>query len=108
MSSPSAPPQAGTAVAPAPAPARFSTAALLAAMLQSSAKISDLFFSPGKPPMVEVNGRLVPTGPRALTADDTRHIAAELIGDNKHALGNLREHGSCDVSYACRVLRVSA
>ncbi len=50
--------------------------------------------------MVEVNGRLAATGPRALTADDTRHIAAELIGSNKHALGNLREHGSCDVSYS--------
>ena len=50
--------------------------------------------------MVEVNGKLAPTGPRALTADDTRHIASELIGSNKHALGNLREHGSCDVSYS--------
>ena len=50
--------------------------------------------------MVEVNGRLAATGPRALTADDTRHIAAELIGSNKHALGTLREHGSCDVSYS--------
>jgi len=69
-------------------------------MLRSAPKISDLFFSPGKPPMVEVNGRLAATGPRALTADDTRHIAAELIGSNKHALGNLREHGSCDVSYS--------
>jgi twitching motility protein PilT len=69
-------------------------------MLRSSAKISDLFFSPGKPPMVEVNGRLKPTGPRALTADDTRQIASDLIGDNKHAHGNLREQGSCDVSYS--------
>jgi twitching motility protein PilT len=69
-------------------------------MLRKSAKISDLFFSPGKPPMVEINGKLTPTGPRALTADDTRHIAAELIGDNKHALENLREQGSCDVSYS--------
>src|SRR6266700_878251 len=88
------------ATAPAPAPAPFSTPALLSAMLRSAPKISDLFFSPGKPPMVEVNGRLAATGPRALTADDTRHIAAELIGSNKHALGNLREHGSCDVSYS--------
>jgi len=69
-------------------------------MLRKSAKISDLFFSPGKPPMVEINGSLAPTGPRALTADDTRHIASELIGSNQHALDNLREHGSCDVSYS--------
>ena len=69
-------------------------------MLRTHAKISDLFLSPGKPPLVEVNGRLVATGPRALTADDTRRIAADLIGDNKHALGTLREQGSCDVSYS--------
>ena len=50
--------------------------------------------------MVEINGRLAATGPRALTADDTRHVASELIGNNKHALDNLREQGSCDVSYS--------
>jgi twitching motility protein PilT len=69
-------------------------------MLRTSAKISDLFLSPGKPPLVEVNGRLAPTGPRALTADDTRRIAADLMGDNQHALTTLREQGSCDVSYS--------
>src|SRR5450432_2795306 len=91
-----------SAAAPALAPVTptFSTAALLTAMLKSSSKISDLFFSPGKPPMIEVNGRLVATGPRALSPEDTRHIAHELVGDNKHALDNLRELGSCDVSYS--------
>src|SRR6266480_5394528 len=98
MSLPLAPSPAAVAAAPAPIP--FSTPALLAAMLRKSAKISDLFFSPGKPPMVEINGRLTATGPRALTPDDTRHIASELIGDNKNALDNLREQGSCDVSYS--------
>jgi twitching motility protein PilT len=85
---------------PAQAPAPFSTPALLAAMLRSAPKISDLFFSPGKPPMVEVNGKLAPVGGRTLTPDDTRHISSELIGNNKHALGNLRDQGSCDVSYS--------
>jgi twitching motility protein PilT len=98
MSLPLAP--SPTAAAAAPAPAPFSTPALLTAMLRKSTKISDLFFSPGKPPMVEINGSLAPTGPRALTPDDTRHIASELIGNNKHALDNLREQGSCDVSYS--------
>jgi len=88
------------APAPAQAPAPFATPALLTLMLRSAPKISDLFFSPGKPPMVEVNGRLSPVGGRTLTPDDTRQIAAELIGNNKHALDNLREHGSCDVSYS--------
>jgi len=106
MSSPTnAPPNVATgtaaaATAPATTPAAIPTAALLTAMLRTSSKISDLFFSPGKPPMVEVNGRLAPTGPRALTADDTRRIAADLISNNQHALDSLREHGSCDVSYS--------
>lgn len=78
----------------------FATASLLTVMLRSAPKVSDLFFSPGKPPMVEVNGRLSPIGGRALTPDDTRHIASELIGNNHHASGTLRDHGSCDVSYS--------
>jgi twitching motility protein PilT len=69
-------------------------------MLRSAPKISDLFFSPGKPPMVEVNGTLAPVGARILTPDDTRHIASELIANNKHSLGNLKDQGSCDVSYS--------
>src|ERR1700740_2336560 len=38
-------------------------------------------------------------GHQVLSADDTRHIAADLIGDNKQAINTLREHGSCDISY---------
>ncbi len=91
---------AGSAPATAPAPTAFSIPALLTAMLKTSSKISDLFFSPGKPPLVEVNSRLSPVGARAFTAEDTRYIATELIGNNQHALENLREHGSCDVSYS--------
>ena len=88
------------ATAAKPAAAPFSVPGLLAGMLRSAPKISDLFFSPGKPPLVEVNGRLKGIGGRVLTPDDTRHIAAELIGNNEYALGNLREQGSCDVSYS--------
>jgi twitching motility protein PilT len=91
-------PAADSARAAARAP--ISTMALLSAMLKSAPKVSDLFFSPGKPPMVEINGRLLAVGTRALAPDETRQIATELIGHNKHALGNLREHGSCDVSYS--------
>jgi len=69
-------------------------------MLKTAPKISDLFFSPGKPPMVEVNSKLSPVGARVLTPDDTRHVASELIANNQHALGNLKEQGSCDVSYS--------
>src|SRR5450631_517966 len=92
-------PRAAAATAAAPAP--FSTPALLGAMLKTSAKISDLFFSPGKPPLVEVSGKLATVGTsRSLTSEDTRRIASDLIGHNQHALDNLKELGSCDVSYS--------
>ena len=94
-------PVARAAVAAAPAAAPFSTPALLAVMLKVSVKVSDLFFSPGKPPLVEINGKLAPAGSaRALSSEDTRRIAADLIGDNQHAAQNLKELGSCDVSYS--------
>ena len=94
-------PAARTAPAAAPAAAPFSTPALLVAMLKTSAKVSDLFFSPGKPPLVEINGKLAPAGSaRPLTIEDTRRIATDLIGNNQHATENLKELGSCDVSYS--------
>ncbi len=92
---------ARTAAAAAPAAAPISTPTLLAAMLRTSAKISDLFFSPGKPPLVEINGKLTPAGAtRALTGEDTRRIASDLIGNNEDARDNLSRLGSCDVSYS--------
>jgi twitching motility protein PilT len=81
---------------------KVATPALLAAMLRAGDKISDLIFSPGRPPQVQVYGQLIPVqvpGLSSLTPDDTRHIAADLIGDNKQAVSTLREHGSCDISY---------
>jgi|SRR3984957_2933502 len=91
----------GAAAAAAPAAAPLSTPELLASMLRISSKISDLFFSPGKPPLVEINGKLAPAGTaRALTSEDTRRIAADFMGDNAHAIENLKTLGSCDVSYS--------
>jgi len=70
-------------------------------MLKASPRISDLFFTPGKPPLVEINGKLAPAGmSRLLTTEDTRRIGSDLIGNNQHALENLKERGSCDVSYS--------
>ena len=60
---------------------KVATPALLAAMLRAAEKISDLIFSPGRPPQVQVYGQLIPVhveGLASLTADDTRHIAAGL------------------------------
>ena len=81
---------------------RIATPALLGAMLRAAEKISDLIFSPGRPPQVQVYGHMIPVqvpGLSLLTADDTRHVAADLIGDNKQAITTLREHGACDISY---------
>src|SRR5262252_5451095 len=81
---------------------RVATPALLGAMLRAADKISDLIFSPGRPPQVQVYGQMIPVqvpGFTVLSPDDTRHIAADLIGDNKQAINTLREHGSCDISY---------
>lgn len=78
------------------------THALLAAMLRANNQISDLIFSPGRPPQVEVHGQLIPVaapGFHSLTADDTRRIASDLMGHNKQAVNILREQGSCDISY---------
>ena len=78
------------------------TQALLAAMLKASDKVSDLIFSPGRPPQVEVYGQLMTVqvpGISVLSADDTRRIASDLIGNNKQAINTLREQGSCDISF---------
>lgn len=75
---------------------------LLAAMLRAKAQVSDVIFSPGRLPQVEVHGQLIAVqapGLRPLTADDTRRIASDLIGNNKQAITMLREQGYCDISY---------
>jgi twitching motility protein PilT len=98
---PCAPRPANAAVPAAAPPAPFATPALLSVMLGTSGKISDLFFTPGKPPLVEISGKLASAGTtRVLTSDDTRRIAFDLIGSNQHAIDNLKELGSCDVSYS--------
>src|ERR1700730_5906093 len=78
------------------------TSVLLAGMLRASEKVSDLIFSPGRPPQVEIHGQLTVVeipGCGALAADDTRRIAADLIGTNKQAITTLREPGASVISY---------
>jgi twitching motility protein PilT len=87
-----------------PAGARSGTTeALLSAILGVSAAASDLIFSPGRAPQILVHGQLIAVQiPRlpVLTADHTRHIASDLIGNNKQAITALREQGACDVSFS--------
>jgi twitching motility protein PilT len=99
---------AATGIAPisleleTPSKGAVATDALLTAMLRANPNVSDLVFSPGRTPQVEVHGKLIPVQARGgglLTADDTRRIASDLIGNNKQAITILREQGSCDISY---------
>jgi len=84
-------------------PGSVGTDEVLSALLRINPRVSDLIFSPGRRVQVQVNGEFVPVGmpgTPALTADDTRRIASDLIGSNKAAVNLLREQGYCDVSYA--------
>ena len=88
---------------PAAAPPAISAQQLIAAMLDSGKGISDLVFSPGRPPQVERQGHLVGV-PIAqlpvLRPDDTARIAGELLRGNETALRTLKEQGACDLSYS--------
>ena len=80
---------------------RLDTPTLIIAMLSVGKGISDLIFSPGRPPQVERHGELtaIPSLP-VLQADDTAAIARDLVGKNDHALKTLKEQGACDLSYS--------
>jgi len=79
------------------------TPALINAMLDSGKGISDLIFSPGRPPQIEQHGELIPvlvSGAECLTTDDTARIARDLIGGNVQALGALENEGATDFPYS--------
>lgn len=72
-------------------------------MLEVSDKTSDLIFSPGRPPQVELIGKLTPVsmpGMDLLTPAHTAGIAKALIGNNKTAEESLEKHGSADLSFS--------
>ncbi len=78
------------------------TAKLITAMTKSRPHISDLIFSPGRLPQVEVDGQLVElqfSGLNRFSPDDTLAIARDLIGDSQHHMNQLEQNGSTDLSY---------
>ena len=84
-------------------PPKVSTAAIVATMLQVSKQASDLIFSPGRPPQVEVGGQLKEVniaGVGKLMPDATRRISADLIGNNDIVAAKLEKEGSTDLSYS--------
>jgi twitching motility protein PilT len=93
----------GSAVVAAPVPkSTINTAALVSAMFNVKGA-SDLIFSPGRPPQVEMNGTLrglKVEGLPVLTPEHTAKIALDLIGSNRQATQTLQDEGSCDLSYS--------
>jgi twitching motility protein PilT len=90
---------ATTTIAPA---APVSTAAVVATMVRVSKQVSDLVFSPGRMPQVELSGQLKEVniaGVGKLMPDATRRIATDLIGSNDLVAGKLEKEGSADLSY---------
>ena len=76
---------------------------VLQEMLSKSDKISDLIFSPGRPPQVELIGKLTSiqiAGLEMLTPAHTAAIAQALIGSNKIAADCLEKWGSADLSFS--------
>jgi len=72
-------------------------------MVYAAKNTSDLIFSPGRAPQVEVSGQLMQLkipGVGILTAEDTARIAGDLVGRNALAVQKLKEQGSCDISYS--------
>jgi twitching motility protein PilT len=76
---------------------------LISLLLDSGTGISDLIFSPGRPPQVERHGELVAVavpGLPMIRPDDTARFAQDLIGDNEGLRKALKEQGACDLSYS--------
>ena len=76
---------------------------LLAAMVQSADGISDLLFVAGKPPQVEVHGKLKPFAldpPESiLTSARIEGLARAILNENPRLTQDLADAGSCDCSY---------
>src|SRR6184192_123977 len=81
---------------------KIHTAQLVAAMLKASPHVSDLIFSPGRAPQVEVSGQLVELkykGLEGLTSQETNLIASDIMGKNETPIRKLEQDGAADLSY---------
>jgi twitching motility protein PilT len=83
--------------------ARVPTQQLIASMLHGRDGVSDLIFSPDRPPQIELKGELIELrfqGFELLTPDQVVQISEDLIGHNPVAAEQLTRDGSADLSYA--------
>src|SRR3974377_484848 len=81
---------------------------LITAMLAAKSHVSDLIFSPGRAPQVEVSGQLVELkfkGLEYLSTPDQEYIPFAIIGKNEHAAHKLEKDGSADLSYGLNSAR---
>ena len=81
----------------------FDLPPIIERMLLVSDKISDLNFSVGQLPQVEVNGKLTPVQPlglQKLTPYQTEVIAMTLLQENPEAAERLVKTGTADLSYS--------
>jgi twitching motility protein PilT len=81
----------------------FDLPPIIEQMLVVSDKISDLNFSVGQAPQVEINGKLTPVQPQGLqrlTPYQTELIAMTLLQGNPEAAQRLTHTGSADLSYS--------
>ena len=81
----------------------FDLPPIIERMLLVSDKISDLNFSVGQLPQVEVNGKLTPVQPlglQKLTSYQTEIIAMTLLEENPEAAERLVKTGTADLSYS--------
>ncbi len=81
----------------------FDLPPIIERMLLVSDKISDLNFSVGQLPQVEINGKLTPVQPlglQKLTPYQTEIIAMTLLEENPEAAARLVETGTADLSYS--------
>src|SRR5678815_285346 len=88
---------------PPQAPPSLNFVAVLREMLKASDKVSDLIFSPGRPPQIELAGKLVPVriaGLERLLPAHTAGIAKLIIGTQQAAVESLEKNGSADLSFS--------
>jgi len=81
----------------------FNLDAILEAMLKMSERVSDLNFSVGRAPQVEVDGQLVPVnfpGLPRLTPYQTEMIAMYMLRGDRELTRTLMMNGSVDLSYS--------
>jgi twitching motility protein PilT len=81
----------------------FNLDAILEAMLKMSERVSDLNFSVGRPPQVEIDGQLAPVnfpGLPRLTPYQTEMIMMHMLRGDRELTRTLLTNGSVDLSYS--------